>query len=60
VLEWLEWAERQADRIEPLKASPLSLVDDKAKVIRRLEGVEGWWWTRNGPEEESGAEPPEP
>jgi hypothetical protein len=42
VLEWVEWAERQADRIDPLKPSPPSLVDDKARVIRRLEAAEGW------------------
>jgi hypothetical protein len=58
VLEWIEWAERQADRIDPSKPSPLSLVDDKERVIRRLQAAEGWWWTRNVPEEESGAEPP--
>jgi hypothetical protein len=37
VLEWLEWAERQADRIDPLKPSPRSLVDDQEKVIRSRE-----------------------
>jgi hypothetical protein len=60
VLEWVEWAERQADRIDPLKPSPHSLVDQKQKVIRRLEAVEGWWWAKNDPEEESEAEPFEP
>jgi hypothetical protein len=60
VLEWIEWAERQADRIDPSKPSPLSLVDDKERVIRRLQAAEGWWWTRNVPEDEFGAEPPEP
>jgi len=53
VLKWVEWAERQADRIDPLKPRPCSLVDDKEKVIRRLEAVEGWWWAKNDPEEES-------
>ena len=56
--EWIEWAERQADRIDPLKPSPHSLVDDKEKVIRRLEAVEGWWWAKNDPEEESESDPP--
>jgi hypothetical protein len=60
VLEWVEWAERQADRIDPLKPSPHSLVDQKQKVIRRLEAVEGRWWAKNDPEEESEAEPFEP
>ena len=57
ILEWVEWAERQADRIDPLKPSPPSLVDDKEKVIRRLQAVEGWWWASNVSEEESDAEP---
>ena len=60
IMEWVTWAERQADRIDPLKPSPPSLVDDKEKVIRRLQAVEGWWWARNLPEEESAAEPSEP
>jgi hypothetical protein len=33
-------AERQADRIDPLKVSPASIVDDKEKVIRRLQSVQ--------------------
>jgi hypothetical protein len=57
ILEWVEWAERQADRIDPLMPSPPSLVDDKETVIRGLEAVEGWWWARKGPEEERKAEP---
>lgn len=59
-MEWVEWAERQADRIDPLKPSPPSLVDDKEKVIRRLQAVEGWWWARNVQEEESESDPSEP
>jgi hypothetical protein len=47
---WIEWAERQADRIDPLKPSPSSIVDDKANVIRRLRSVEGYWWS--APEED--------
>ncbi len=59
VLEWVRWAEQHADRIDPLKPSLPSLLDDKEKVIRRLQAVKGWWWTRNSPEEESEAEPSE-
>jgi len=59
-LEWVGWAERQADRIDPLKPSPRSLVDDKEKVTRRLEAVEGWWWANNDTEEEPEADPSEP
>jgi hypothetical protein len=59
ILDWVEWAERQADRIDPSKPSPPSLVDDKERVIRRLQAVEGWWWARNVPEDESEAEPSE-
>jgi hypothetical protein len=55
ILQWIEWAERQADRIDPLKPSPPSIVDDKETVIRRFQAVEGWWWARNDPEEESEA-----
>ena len=43
VLEWVEWAERQADRIDPLKENPQSIVDDKPEVLRRLRSVERWW-----------------
>ena len=58
LLEWVTWAEQQADRIDPLKPSLPSLLDDKGKVIRRLEAVEGWSWVGNSPEEESEAGPP--
>jgi hypothetical protein len=57
---WVEWAERQADRIDPLRPTPPSIVDDKEKVIRRLEAVEGWWWAKNDSEEKSEADPSEP
>jgi hypothetical protein len=43
ILEWVEWAERQADRIDPLKESPRSIVDDKTDVLRRLRSAERWW-----------------
>jgi hypothetical protein len=51
--EWLAWAERQADRIDPLKPTPPSIVDDKQKVIRRLQSVEGYWWAEPVPEEDA-------
>jgi hypothetical protein len=28
--EWLIWAAQQADRIDPLKVSPTSIIDSKA------------------------------
>jgi hypothetical protein len=43
VLEWAKWAEQQADRIDPLKENPASIVDNKAEVQRRLRSVE-WGW----------------
>jgi hypothetical protein len=43
VLEWVEWADRQADRIDPLKENPQSIVDDKPEVLQRLRSVERWW-----------------
>ncbi|SRR6266404_270169 len=49
--EWITWAERQADRIDPLKPSPSSIVDDKEKVIRRLHAVQSYWWAEPLPEE---------
>jgi predicted transcriptional regulator len=52
VLEWIEWAERQADRSDPMKSSPPSIVDDKEKVIRRLRSVEGYWWAEPVPNED--------
>lgn len=39
ILEWIEWAELQADRIDPLKVTPHSIVDDKDEVLRRLHSV---------------------
>ena len=41
--EWITWAELQADRIDPLMASPPSIVDDKEKVVRRLESFHRFW-----------------
>jgi hypothetical protein len=41
--EWLTWAELQADRLDPLKEKPKSIVDDKEEVVKRLRKVE-WGW----------------
>ena len=41
--EWIGWAERQADRVDPLKEKPKSIVDDKEEVLRRLRSVQ-WDW----------------
>jgi predicted transcriptional regulator len=41
--EWIAWAERQADRLDPLKEPPKSIVDDKEEVLRRLHSVR-WGW----------------
>jgi len=43
VLEWVTWAEQQADRMDPLKESPRSIVDDKEEVLHRLRSVR-WGW----------------
>ena len=32
--EWIAWAERQADRLDPLKETPKSIVDDREEVLR--------------------------
>lgn len=37
--EWIAWAEREADRLDPLKPTPPSIVDDKAEVLRRLDSA---------------------
>ena len=39
VLEWIDWAEQQADRIDPLKKNPESIIDDKQQVLRRLHTI---------------------
>ena len=52
-MEWLTWAERQADRIDPMKPTPSSILDDKANVIRRLRAVEGYWWSEPDSDEEA-------
>ena len=57
VMEWIEWAERQADRIDPSKLCPPSLVDNKEKVIRQLQAAEGWWWAKSVPEAKSETDP---
>ena len=43
ILEWTVWADQQADRIDPLKENPRSIVDDKPDVLRRLRSAERWW-----------------
>lgn len=45
ILEWTDWAERQADRIDPLKESPPSIIDDKAQVLERLKSVRWSWYS---------------
>jgi len=39
ILVWIEWAEVQADRIDPLKLTPHSILDDKNEVLQRLHSV---------------------
>ena len=39
ILEWISWAEQQADRFDPLKQSPKSIVDEKDEAIRRLHNA---------------------
>lgn len=41
--EWIAWAQQQADRIDPLRETPKSIVDDKEEVLRRLHSVQ-WGW----------------
>ena len=41
--EGLAWAESQADRLDPLKETPHSIVDDKEEALKRLHKVE-WGW----------------
>ena len=41
--EWIAWAESQADRLDPLKETPKSIVDDKDEVLKRLHSVR-WGW----------------
>lgn len=43
LLEWIDWAEGQADRIDPLKKTPASIIDDKQQILRRLQSVR-WGW----------------
>lgn len=42
-LAWLAWAELQADRLDPLKEKPRSIVDEKEEVLKRRHKVE-WGW----------------
>jgi hypothetical protein len=41
--EWIDWAARQADRLDPLTASPASIVDGKQGVVRKLQFVQALW-----------------
>jgi hypothetical protein len=43
LLGWAAWADLQADRLDPLKEPPPSIVDDKQEVLRRIRAVE-WGW----------------
>jgi hypothetical protein len=43
LLEWIDWAEEQADRIDPLKTTPASIIDDKQQILRRLQSIR-WGW----------------
>jgi hypothetical protein len=51
--EWIAWAARQADRLDPLKPSFSSIVDEKENVIRRLHSAESWWHAEPLPEEDA-------
>lgn len=55
--EWISWAQREADRLDPLKSTPASILDEKANVIRRLNAVSSYWWTEPAPEEASDDNP---
>jgi hypothetical protein len=41
--EWIAWAQREADRLDPLKPTPASIVDNKEEVVKRLHEVH-WGW----------------
>jgi hypothetical protein len=40
--DWLTWAERQADRLDPLSESPISILDRKDEVEREHVGYYGY------------------
>ena len=37
--DWLVWAAEQADRLDPLKESPPSIIDSESKVFRWVQPV---------------------
>jgi hypothetical protein len=41
--EGLAWADCQADRLDPLKEKPKSIIDEKEQVLQRLHKVERGW-----------------
>ena len=42
--QWLAWATRQADRLDPLTKSPPSILDKKPPTFFSIIGArEGWW-----------------
>jgi hypothetical protein len=43
LLEWIDWADGQANRIDPLKTNPASIIDDKHQALRRLQSLR-WGW----------------
>ncbi len=51
--EWIAWAERQVARLDPLKPTPASILEDKENVIRRLRSAESHWWTEPVPQEDA-------
>jgi hypothetical protein len=51
--EWIAWAAREADRLDPLRPTPASILDDKEKVLRRLHSAESWWHAEPLPDEDA-------
>ncbi len=40
--DWIEWAQNQADRLDPLKDSPPSILDN-AEELERASQRQSWW-----------------
>jgi hypothetical protein len=47
--EWILWAERQADRLDPLKESPPSIIDRKPETEPAYPSYYGYGYQRPDP-----------
>jgi hypothetical protein len=43
LIEWCDWALKQADRLDPFVASPPSILDEEDRIEHMCDGLRGYW-----------------